>query len=514
LKKAFVILILALLFIGMILSPATMPTVSAASQIAINTAIENGLAYLNSTQLSDGGWGWYRVACTAMAVLSYENAPNNHFGWNLTDPYHTTVQKGLDWLFSQASVVSIGVQPAGNPDTNGNGIGIGWYGDGAPVYETPMVLMAIVASQAPTNVTTTGPASVTGRSYHDIAVDIVDYLSWAQCDAPSIYRGGWRYQPNEGDSDNSLSQWPVIGLMAAELWGINAPAFVKSELQYWTTASQNLIGNPNTNYFYGSFDYYPGAGLNSIAESAAGILELTYCGYDNTYANLTAAEGYIFRDWLTMSGWRENMGWLYAMYAVMKACRLATPTPIKFIANYTGSPTIEWYNGTGEYADALVANQSLDGHWNQWGSPPEGLSADLSTAFAELILEFVPVKVTYRFTVTVIDAVTTAPIAGAAVSINGPESRSGTTDGSGNAVFDALQAGSYLVNASATGYIPSATTTVPVTSSIGFTIALQPLTPPPSVIPEVPIGTIAASASMIIALLGYLVLPRWKRKRQ
>jgi hypothetical protein len=478
-------LIAVFMLAGILLMNVRMPLANATSQTSINTAITKGLAYLNSTQAPDGHWGpYYQVACTAMAVLSYENAPNNHFGWNLTDPYSTTVQKGLDWLFSDAAIQTLSNKTlvngtVVNPDTNGNGIGICWLSDGEPLYETPMVLIAIVASQAPTNVTTTGIPNIIGRTYHDIATDIVDYLAWAQ-DIGPYGRGGWRYGPQYSSSDNSVGGWPVMGLMAAELWGIPAPTFVKSELLNWTAYDQNLVGtwdptSINYNYFYGAFGYTDPSVLDSMAETVAGILQLTYCGVPQTDSRIIAAEGYMVRDWLTSSGWRVNFGWLYAMYGVMKACRLATPTPIEFIANYTGFPTTEWYNGTGEYADTLVANQSPDGHWDQWGSPPEDLPSDLSTAFAELILEFVPVKVTYKFTVAVVDAVTTAPIGGAAVSINGPESRSGITDGSGNAVFDTLQAGSYQVNASASGYSPSGIT-VSVISNTAVTIKLSPTT--------------------------------------
>jgi hypothetical protein len=526
-KKAIGILVLVLFFIGTILSHVSMPTVSAASQVDINNAITQGLAYLNSTQASNGEWSSsdYPVASTAMAVLAFENAPNSHYGWNATDPYNTTVQNGLNWLFSQASTVAISSSnSAGNPDTSGDGIGIGWYGDGEPVYETPMVLMAIIASNAPTNVTTTGPTNVTGRTYHDVARDIVDWIAWAQNSvaADGQYEGGWRYQPQEGDSDNSVSQWPVIGLMAAQLWGINAPAWVQSELLKWTNTTQSLTGNYSTNSYYGAFDYQLGSGLYTPAETAAGILELTYCGVNDTDSRIVAAEGYLNRDWNPNGyspwgfGFNWNIGDLYDMYAVMKACRLTTPTPTQFVANYNGTLGVEWYNGTSEYADALVTNQGADGHWNNWVSVDDAddVSNALGTAWGTLILEFVPVKVTYTLTVIVVDAVTTAPIAGAAVSISGPQSLLGTTNGSGDAVFATLQAGTYLVNASATGYIPSATATVSVISNTVFTIALQSLTPPPSVIPEVPIGTIAASASMAIALLGYVALQRRRRKRQ
>jgi len=147
-KKVIGFLVLASVFFGMIISSARMPTTYAASQVDINIAIEKGLAYLATTQAADGHWGgYYYVASTAMAVLSYENAPNNHFAWNLSDPYHTNVQKGLDYLFANAYVQTIGVQPAGDPDTNGNGKGIYFYDPwGQTVYQTPMALMAIVAS--------------------------------------------------------------------------------------------------------------------------------------------------------------------------------------------------------------------------------------------------------------------------------------------------------------------------------------------------------------------------------
>lgn len=38
--------------------------------------------------------------------------------------------------------------------------------------------------------------------------------------------------------------------------------------------------------------------------------------------------------------------------------------------------------------------------------------------------------------------------------------------------------------------------------------------PCPGVIPEVPLGTIVASAAMIIALAAYVAVPRWRRKQK
>ena len=127
---------------GMILSSTLIPAASAASQADINTAIDNGLAYLASVQAADGHWsGSYYVACTAMAVLAFENA-----GYHAGDGsiYANNVANGLNYLFSTGFVQAIGVQSAGDPDTNGNGFGI-YFNDpwNQVIYQTPMVLMAI-----------------------------------------------------------------------------------------------------------------------------------------------------------------------------------------------------------------------------------------------------------------------------------------------------------------------------------------------------------------------------------
>ena len=359
------------------------------------------------------------MAETAMAVLAFEN--NGHYGWETSDPDHSIVQNGLNWLFSNAYVVGSSGDPYGNVfpgtdtagtcpgatcvDVSGDGYAIGWYGDGYPVYETPMVLMAIVGSNSPNSVATTGPAGVVGLTYKHIAQDIVDWIAWAQNSvaAAGQSEGGWRYYPQSyltfgpsAGSDNSNSQWPVIGLLAAQLWGLNAPSWVGTELQKWIVTDQDLSGTPATNSYYGAFDYYPGVGLFSPAETAAGILEMTYAGTTTTNANLLAAEGYLYSDWAGggyYCGWNCNIGSLYNMYSVMKAMKLTMPAPITYIQNYAGTASIQWYNGAGQYADSLIANQGADGHWNNWDDwyENDAVSNNLGTAWGVLILEYFPV---------------------------------------------------------------------------------------------------------------------------
>ena len=56
-------------------------------------------------------------------------------------------------------------------------------------------------------------------------------------------RGGYRYDWNQSSSDNSITQWPVAGIEAAEVnWDIVAPDFFQRELERWLNYSQSSSG--------------------------------------------------------------------------------------------------------------------------------------------------------------------------------------------------------------------------------------------------------------------------------
>jgi hypothetical protein len=470
-----------------------------------------------------------------MAVLAFEN--NGHYGWNASDPDHTVVQNGLNWLFSTASTVPISsASSAGNPDVSGDGFGIYWAGDSgdcvkggteapdACVYETPMVLMAIVGSDAETAVTTMGPTGVTGRTYIAVAQDIVDWIAWAQNSKPGccgVYEGGWRYDPQSGaGSDNSVSQWPVVGLLTAQLWGINAPSWVGTELQKWITADQDLTGTPATNAYYGAFDYLPGSGLFSPAETAAGIMELTYVGATNTSASILAAEGYLYKDWTPNGctpsegcGWNWNIGDLYDMYSVMKAMRETTPTPTVYITNYANTASINWYNGAGQYADSLLAKQGPDGHWNNWVSVNEDddVSNYLGTAWGILILQQFTVHVPNNLAVQVVDT-TSTPISGANVAAVGPTTQSGVTNSTGWVQWNRIQGGSYDVTASKNCYA-STSQTVDLTKNTTITLTLEPASCV-SKVPQFPIPPTAIAALAFLSLALFSARARSRNPRK
>lgn len=330
---------------------------------SVNLAIQKGLkwVYLNDyDSISWEGWtaeGQYRAGAFGLELLAFQN--KRHFSTNPPDDdiYAEHVQKGLDIFFSRMFT-----EPGGHGR---------YFNDASgfvrPLYETGIALMAIVATGTPGRPYIDG---VDTASYFQIAQDLVEYLVWAQNDVGSP-RGGWRYQPNYPSSDNSVTQWPAIGMEAAESeWGVVIPDSVKTKLLQWTTYSQNGSN--------GGFGYSSASGTN-VGLTAAGLCELAFCDVPYTDTRIQNALNYISNNWnqglSTTSG---NRGNYYAMYGVAKGCRIAVDefgvsSEIEFIGTH------DWQV---EYNQYLIDNQNAAGWWNgsNYGSTV------LDTDFGVLIL--------------------------------------------------------------------------------------------------------------------------------
>jgi len=344
--------------------------------VRINLAIERGMRWLylqNLNAISWRGWGaegQYRAATFGMEALAFMN--RGHYPTNDADRdiYAEHVQNALNIMLSRMSMVNISAQASGNPDTDGDGKGIAFSDGTRPLYETGIALMVLVGTGTPDKVATSRPAAVIDSTYRRIAQQAIDYLAFAQENGSG--RGGWRYTPNYGSSDNSVAQWPTIGLQAAEKeWGLTIPAFVKSELQIWTNYSQNANGG------FG----YDNAGSLNIGRTGAGICELSFLGVPSGDNRITRALSYLNTYWLSQgcSVTNGNFGNYYAMYGVAKGCRIATDSSgqtheIQYIGAH------EWQL---EYDTFLVKNQSADGHWAgcNYGS------SEIDTDWGLLILE-------------------------------------------------------------------------------------------------------------------------------
>ena len=365
-RKGITALLAAVIVVSVL---AVMPAV--ATEAEINTAIANGLACLAANQNTDGSFGAgdadYKIAQTAEAVLAFEN--EGHFPGGGT-AYSANVEDGLDYIFGYAhNMTTVGVSGQPDVDANGNGIGVYFCSNSyRSIYNTGIVMTAIVGSNTPDRVVTTG--SQAGRTYKDVMIDTVDYVAFGQNDAGTA-RGGWRYWANFGSSDNSCSQWPVLGLIAAEQWGIVAPDFVKTELNIWIDYIQN--------------DASGGSGYNSptnwvnVAKTGALLIEQYYVGDTKATPRVIAAANYINTNWAV-----DNKGNYYAMYGVFKGLELldigTIPLP---------DGTFDWYD---DYTTYLVDNQQTDGCWPSGGYG----TVELNTDWAILILQgtVFPIEIT------------------------------------------------------------------------------------------------------------------------
>ena len=387
-SKRWTCLFLTLALIAGVLAVGVAAATAGITEQERTAAIDAGLAWLNAHQTGTGYFedpdhpGYWPVALTALAVLKFEDdaARNDLSPFDAEYKYSPAVQSAWQYLSKNAHVQKLTAQPAGNPDTNQNGIGVCFFSPGnntCEVYETSAVMMALQASRKSGMVIPGGTGT-----FYDVLQDCVDWVAWAQTDG-GTGEGGWYYRAMDntsGTSDNSNSPWPVLGLMAAEAWGISPPPWVKSELQgHWLVATQQTNTMPKP----GAFGYT--TALNStacgfFATTAAGMVELSYCGVNSTAPQWLAGASAICREWGT---W--NIGNLYAMYGLMKAAMLALPTPVWTFCEHEWQP---------EYDRWLVDHQTKNGE--NAGSWPAHLAvpcidgtgnAVLSTEFALLVLQ-------------------------------------------------------------------------------------------------------------------------------
>ena len=344
--------------------------------VKVNRAIDDALWFLH-VRMQRGASGGIEygsdpggtLGATGMAAQAWAIQGHKVNGDYDSNPYVEDVRRALNFCLFYTASYSIAAQPAGDPDVNGNGIGL-YSAQMSVLYETGIVLMALANSGDSSVVAAPGfsDPAVAGRTYGAIVQDMVDFLAFAQNES-SVYRGGWRYGPNYGSSDMSVTQWPVIGLEAAETnpdFGplITVPPWVKSELRdNFLSYDQGADGG------FG----YVGPGGSNFPRTGAGLACQAWVGLTETDARVTAAVNYLDSHW-DWTGYDGNLDSFYAMYAVTKGMRGFTP-------DLTTIGTRDWY---AEYADRLIAQQGAAGGWLDccWFD----FSEDLTTAAGVLIL--------------------------------------------------------------------------------------------------------------------------------
>jgi hypothetical protein len=366
-------------------------------QVEINVAIDEGLWYLHKSQIRSGSQGYWQLGgsysggnyycASAACVNAFE--VNGHLEIGSPDnPYTETVSRAMLRLFTYLAPYSIYNEGMGNPDGNGNGIGI-LPNQSSYLYQGGMFIDAFIASGTPDALASTGPASVINRKYKDIVQDMVDFYAFAQYNSSSY--GGWRYSINDFP-DNSACQWAAIGMIPAERnWGRIVPAWMKTANQNWLTYSQDSLGR----FGYtgpGSFAWGP------FATTPSGLVQLSMNGRGRGDARWDKAETFL-RNNFTSTGWYYDTNikkYYYGLFSFVKAMLThdsnndGIAEPIQFIHSSTTGPDIDWYSAeaakgdpTDGVARTLVNDQQSGGAWPE---NPYGASFGLQSPWAIIML--------------------------------------------------------------------------------------------------------------------------------
>jgi len=353
-----------------------------ATEAQKQAAIDKGLEYLASNQQADGRWNYgddnYDTAATGAALFAFLDegySAGNDVIFGATN-YGDVVGDGLSYLFSKAQTYAIGPEPAGNPDLDGDGLGVKFVPGGnnnRDTYVTGLAATAIAATATPGAVV--GNGALTGQTYGQVMRDVMDYFAYGQADPGNNARGGWRYYADYGQSDNSTAQWPEItALVSSAYMGQDMAPFVKTELDYWI----NYIQNPD-----GGSDYDGTWNQSNMSRTGALLIEMVYSGWPTgtaaEQAAFQAALNYVNNQWNTgaNSTWNGNFGHPYAMWAVYKG--LESTIGLDDITTITPRPqggavidpgdTWNWWE---DYCEYLVTTQNANGSWNgysHWAGP-------------------------------------------------------------------------------------------------------------------------------------------------
>ena len=380
-------LVLCLGLIGVIAAPAP-----AATQEAIQQAIDDGLSWLASSQQAGGNWldsngaqGY--PAATASAALAFLGE-----GYRPGDgsAYDAVVTDAVNYVFAQAYHDSGAGSPAGNiyfqPAGNYN----------RSVYTTGIVTSMIyeLGKANPNAVISSTNALLNGKTYKQVMGSVMDWYAWGQNGD-----GGWRYQPNSGGSDNSTAQWGALPFLYGETWGLATPASVQTGLTNWTGVVQNPM-DAGVDWRDGGSSYSNGWDYTNMAKTGGMLLEFAAMDLpisdprvQNALYYMSSMESFDhWNQWQTGAyqnnlgqWWGGNLDNPYAMWAVYKGLEAygltgqhadgfligkGIPTApggltIGFAASPTTSAAGDWYS---HYCDVLVGLQNVNGSWN--GSGP------------------------------------------------------------------------------------------------------------------------------------------------
>jgi hypothetical protein len=342
----------------------------------VKAATAAGVAWLAAQQNHNGSWGNYDYcSVTGLALKKLmHHAVDPKYGLGLESPfdesyaYKSHIEKGLNYLFTYCPQwIAIGVQPAGDPDSDGDGLGIWWgLSPHHSSYASGIILMMLCEAVELDRVIDVGPLA--GQTYADAARDTMDLLIFGQNDA-GWERGGWGYHHNDiGRSDNSNAGYVTLGLGFAEALppagcGFTLPNFLKAELNVWINYIQNPVDSDPEDG--GSGYTHPGSWVN-ILKTGNLLQQMALYGDGPLTSRVQDAVNYMCRHWATAN---QDPGWLGNSSSSNYQATFTTMKGFQSLGiEQFCDPPIDWQV---DFETELLAEQLADGSWINchWGNP-------------------------------------------------------------------------------------------------------------------------------------------------
>lgn len=226
---------------------------------ATRRAIDRGIAYLQANQKDTGAItsGQYDTAMTALATMAMASV-----GVTPSDPgpRGECMRRAIDFVVDEQR----------RTDT-------GYFGqhDGSRMYGHGIITL-MLSEMAGMGIDARQDAAIEEACEGGLSV----ILEAQQVRKPQAHRGGWRYTPDAGDSDLSVSVWQLMALRSAKTDGFEVPDAAIAEavgyLRRSCTSPLDDQGRPTRPE--SGFAYTPGGGDIQYAMTAAGVLAMQVCG--------------------------------------------------------------------------------------------------------------------------------------------------------------------------------------------------------------------------------------------
>lgn len=300
------------------------------------TAVQRGLEFLSSRQISDGHWnsGPYNAdsAVTGLGALAFMAAGHQPGRGKYGDMMTRTV----DWLADS-------VQRSGVVGRGGSA--------GPPMYGHGFATLALAELYGMTK-------REDFRSKVEGAIQLIVSTQNAE--------GGWRYQPTIADADISVSAVQVLALKAAFNAGIKVPEeTVKKAVGY----IKRCANNPD-----GGFSYQAGTTGSGPARTGAAITCLYLTGEKESQE---CKRGIQYLDEHPIDGyeWAYRQHYMYALYYCTQAYY------------QVGGP--KWKKWFTSVRDRLVRSQSSDGSWRD--NPGQEYATSMSILVLQVPAGLLPI---------------------------------------------------------------------------------------------------------------------------